>query len=131
MSEKHCPKCGATKSTDQFRKSRQGHYRLCKECQLNSPHAAALTDPVDFQRIRKHLRLSKNDMNDRDLIVEWNDITDYVLPRESERNKPLQIIGINHVLTIEQKETPTDRTQELQKLSDYFSHRGPDYSRRE
>lgn len=142
-----CKKCSVEKPSTQFylSASRDRRMSVCSECYGPAPtrkygekiyehKCTTPVDPVDYKRIRSHLASTMNQLpsDNRKLVELWNDHTDFILPRNRDQGMPLKVIGEIQIKKQPQYVSAADpRTQELQKLSDYFSHRGPDYSRRE
>jgi hypothetical protein len=98
-----------------------------------TPKETTPADPVDYKRIRSHLAATMKQLpsDNRKLVELWNDHTEFILPRNSTKDRPLKVIGGYQIKKQPRYVSTADpRTQALQELNDYFSQRGPDYSRR-
>ena len=143
-----CKKCSVEKPSNQFYLSANRNRRMsvCSDCFGPAPirtygensytlKDTAPVDPVDYARIRSHLAATMSQLpsDNRKLVELWNEHSDFILPRKRDQGMPLKVIGERQIKKQPQVVSATateTRTQSLQELNDYFSQRGPDYSRR-
>ena len=93
---KKCSECGEKKARHSFYadlRINDGLRQTCKACDAKLKRRKSSywkTDPVDYDRIIMHFGLSQTiPLKDSELINKWNNETDYILPRLSEKDKPL------------------------------------------
>jgi len=98
---KRCIECHEKKPLTHFHRdisASDGRNTECRRCQQGHKPKSLMrgsvlwSDPVDFPRIIEHLGVRAVGLNDREKIALWNELTDFVLPRESMKSDPLKII---------------------------------------
>lgn len=96
-----CVQCGEKKPRDYFHKdanSPTGRNPKCRRCQQGRvrrkpPNSVLWDDPVDYQRILKHLGMRAVGLDTRQQVNLWNESTDLELPRMSMKDRELKEVG--------------------------------------